>query len=65
MKTEKISRKRFKVIKDDYKYLVIDTESRIKMGFGETGNIIMLRATDELIAEICAKALNDNKDKII
>lgn len=57
---------RYKVILEgSWRYKVIDTESRIKLGFGETGQIVMLVTTEgPLIAEICAAALNANVEKI-
>ena len=53
------------ILEDSWRYKVIDTESRIKLGFGEVGQIVMLVTTEgPLIAEICAAALNANVEKI-
>lgn len=55
---------RYQVTKDgNWKYRVINAQSRIKMGFGEVGQEVMLVTYSKEVADICADALNA-KDKL-
>jgi len=56
---------RYQVVKEgSWKYHVIDTQSRIKLGFGEVGQEAMLVTYSKLVADICEAALNANVKKI-
>jgi hypothetical protein len=56
---------RYKVAKEgNWKYRIVDTQSRIKLGFGEVGQEVMLVTYSNVVAEICEAALNANVKKI-
>lgn len=56
---------RYQVAKEgNWKYRIIDTQSRIKLGFGEVGQEVMLVTYSKVVADICEAALNANVEKI-
>lgn len=56
---------RYQVAKEgNWKYRIVDTQSRIKLGFGEVGQEVMLVTYSKVVADICEASLNANEEKI-